>query len=107
MRAGLSAPSQIEGRRDNREEERSRVVCYLNSTWIKEMGNANQVGEKSNRGSLIARKLLVVWWQIAAELSDIRLHRPGQLLYKFKCILHTKSIDPSAIYAPTTLGNST
>ena len=31
----------------------------------------------------------------------------AELLYKFKCILHAKSIDLSAVYAPATLGNST
>ena len=31
----------------------------------------------------------------------------AELLYTFKCILHAKSIDPSAVYAPTTLGTST
>ena len=31
----------------------------------------------------------------------------AKLLYKFKCILYTKSIDPSAVYAPAALGNCT
>ena len=31
----------------------------------------------------------------------------AELLYKSKCILHTKSTDSSAAYAPKTLGNST
>ena len=41
-----------------------------------------------------------------SQLASCTDHQAG-LLYKSKCILHTKSTDSSAAYAPKTLGNST